>query len=79
MGKVTIKLNISGLRELRNDPGVMAELQKQGNAIAQRAGEGFVADKATTGRTRARCRVHTDSAEAYYKNLKHNTLAKAIK
>lgn len=79
MGKVTIKLNIPGLRQLRNDPGVMAELQKQANSIAQRAGEGFVADKVTKGSTRARCRVHADTAEAYYKNLKHNTLAKAIK
>lgn len=79
MGKVTVKLNIPGLRQLRNDPGVMAELQKQANSIAQRAGEGFAADKVTKGSTRARCRVHADTAEAYYKNLKHNTLAKAIK
>ena len=79
MGKVEIKLNISGLRQLRNDPGVMAELQKQANNIVQRAGEGFIADKVTKGSTRARCRVHADSAEAYYKNLKHNTLLKAIK
>jgi hypothetical protein len=79
MGNVQIKLNIPGLRELRNDNGVMAELQKQANRIAQRAGEGFEADTATKGSTRARCRVHAGSAEAYYKNLKHNTLLKAIK
>lgn len=79
MGKVEIKLSIPGLRQLRNEPGVMAELQKQAGMIANRAGEGFVADKVTKGTTRARCRVHADSAEAYYKNLKHNTLLKAIK
>ena len=47
MGKVEIRLSIPGLRELRNEPGVMAELQKQANNIANRAGEGFVADEAT--------------------------------
>ena len=79
MGKTEIKLNIPGLRQLRNEQGVMAELQKQANRIAQKAGEGFVADTVTRGTTRARCRVHADTAEAYYKNLKHNTLMKAIK
>lgn len=79
MGKVTIRLNIPGLRQLRNEPGVMAELQKQADNIANRAGEGFIADKATKGSTRARCRVHADDAHAYYSNLKHNTLLKAVK
>ena len=79
MGKVTIKLSIPGLRQLRNEPGVMAELQKQANNIANRAGEGFVADEVTKGSTRARCRVHADDAHAYYSNLKHNTLLKAVK
>lgn len=75
----TIKLNISGLRELRNDPGVCDELQRQANAVAQRAGEGFVAEQVQHGTTRARCKVHADTAHAYYSNLKHNTLMKAIK
>ena len=74
-----IKLNIGGLRELRNDPGVCAELQKQANAVAQRAGEGFVAEQVQHGVTRARCKVHADTAYPYYSNLKHNTLMKAIK
>lgn len=79
MGNVRIKLKIPGLRELRNDPGIMAELQKQANNIANRAGEGFIADTVEKGWSRARCGIHTDDAHAYYSNLKHNTLLKAIK
>lgn len=79
MGSTKIVLNIPGLRELRNDPGVCAELKKQADAVAQRAGDGFVAEQATRGSTRARCKVHPDDAHAYYSNLKHNTLLKALR
>ena len=79
MANTKIKLNISGLRELRNDPGVCAELQKQANAVAERAGEGFVAEQVQHGATRARCKVHADTPHAYYSNMKHNTLLKALK
>lgn len=74
-----IRLNISGLRELRNDPGVCAELQKQAENIARRAGDGYVAEPVQTGATRAKGIVHPDTAHAYYSNLRHNTLMKAIK
>lgn len=84
MGKVEIKLNIPGLREMRNEKGVIAELQKHGDMIANRANgmlgeEGYVAEKATRGTTRARCNVRTDTPHAYYSNLKNNTLLRAMK
>lgn len=85
MGNVKIELSIPGLRELRNEDGVKAELQKHGNMIAERAnsmleeGEGYLAEKATEGRTRAHVNVVCDSAHAYYSNLKNNTLMKAIR
>jgi len=82
---IEVKLNIKGLKELRNDAGVKGELQKYGNRIAERAngmieeGEGYVADGAERGNTRAHVNVHTNSVHAYYNNLKHNTLLKAMR
>lgn len=84
MGKVEIKLDIPGLRQMRNEPGVIAELQKHGDMIANRANgmlgeDGYVAQKATKGSTRAKCNVVTDTPHAYYSNLKNNTLLRAMK
>ena len=85
MANVEIKLNIAGLKELRNESGVMAELQKHGNRIAERANgmlddePGFVAEDAKKGNTRAHVNVVCDTPHAYYSNLKNNTLLKAMK
>lgn len=85
MGNIKIELSIPGLRELRNEAGVKAELQKYGQQIADRAnamleeGEGFVAENAEKGSTRAHVNVVCDSVHAYYSNLKNNTLLRAMK
>lgn len=73
-----IKLDLKGIRELRNDPGVCAELTRQANRVAASAGEGFVAEPVKKGGTRARVKVHPDTPHAYYSNLKYNTLLKAL-
>ena len=81
---VKVQLNIQGLRELRKEPGVKAELARQGQQIAAKANamlgeEGYVADQPADGKTRAHVNVKCDTPHAYYSNLQHNTLLKAIK
>lgn len=79
-----IVLNIQGLRDLRKNPGIKAELYKHGQQIAQRANnmlgeEGYVAERPADGKTRSHVNVKCDTPHAYYSNLKHNTLLKAVK
>ena len=81
---VKVQLNITGLRELRKEPGIKAELYKHGKNIAERANgmlgeEGYVAEQPADGKTRSHVNVKCDTPHAYYSNLKHNTLLKAVK
>lgn len=56
----------AGWAAARTHPGVMAELNKQAEAIAERAGEGFEATpaEATGGRVRGRAAVITATPRA---------------
>lgn len=78
MSKVEIKLNIAGLKEFRNSQDVVNILQERAEEIQQKAGEGFVVEKPYHGKGRANVAITTETAEAYYKNMKENTLLKAL-
>lgn len=78
MANVKLKLNIAGLRELRNSKEMCAILSEEAGKIVQRAGDGFEAEEPYHGTGRANVRVKPSNAKAYYHNLKHNTLLKAI-
>ena len=77
MAKVDFKLNPEGVNELLNTSELMEYMQKIGDGVATRAGEGYAADT-RPGEKRAHTFVKATTPHAYYSNLKHNTLLKAL-
>lgn len=71
-----LKLNRAIVRDLLKDPDLEAHLLAEAEAIAARAGEGFVASS-TIGKNRARASVITDSFKAMRDEAKYGTLSKA--
>jgi hypothetical protein len=41
MANTKVKLNLAGFRELRTSPEVVADLKRRGEAVAERAGDGY--------------------------------------
>lgn len=78
MSNVKVVLNKEGVRELLKSQEVMNECKKHASDIAERAGEGYEVST-YTGKNRANARVRAATPHAYYSNLKHNTLLKALK
>ena len=77
MAKVDFELDPAGVHELLNDADLMEYMQKIGDGVATRAGEGYEADT-RPGDKRAHTFVKATTAHAYYSNLKHNSLLKAL-
>jgi hypothetical protein len=71
-----LKINRKAVRELLKDPALEQHLLSEAEAIAARAGEGFVASS-MIGKNRARASVFTDSFSAMYREAKYGTLSKA--
>lgn len=87
MARVEFRLNPSALAELRTLPGVVAELERHGNAILDEANatlaEGVGYRMAShRGRSKrgpyAVVRVYTSSNHAKYSNAKHDTLVRVV-
>jgi hypothetical protein len=74
---VKVKMNSKGSRELLKSPEVQAELKRRADAIAQRAGAGFVA-KVKVGKTRALASVSADTADAMRAEATDRVLLKAL-
>lgn len=75
---VRIVLNHSAVRELERGSAVQKELQKQGDAIAQRAGAGFEATY-YQGRNRGRVTVEPKTPQAIAAQARNNVLKKALR
>lgn len=79
--KVKIKLNSAGVRELMKSPEMQAILQEYGERVRENCGD--IADECEVnggiGQKRAHVNIHCTTPSAYYHNLKHNTLLKALK
>jgi hypothetical protein len=76
MAKVTIKLNKSGMDQLLKydcQPAV----QEVARQVLNSCGEGYKMDT-YVGKTRCNCSIGAETDKAYYSNLKHNTLLKAL-
>lgn len=78
MSDFKFKLNSKGVRELLKGQAMQNLLTEKASEIKNRAGDGYEQD-VKVGKNRANAKVYPDSAESYFKNLKHNTLLKAIK
>lgn len=81
MAKPRIKWNIRAFAELRNEPGVLNDLQERAEAIADAAGEGYESRPAEAGegkQGRGRAAVLTGTADARADNAKNQTLLRSL-
>ena len=77
MNKVKLELNRSGVRELLQSSEMAGSCEDYASQIQQRAGEGYEMT-VKTGKNRVVATVRAATPHAYYSNLKHNTLLKAL-
>jgi hypothetical protein len=77
MALTRLVVHSGGVRRLLNEPGVVADLQRRGRAIAAVAGEGNRVDTEPTG-TRARVEVVTATTEARVREAKERSLTRAV-
>lgn len=74
---VRFELNRQGVADLMKCPEMQEGLSQMADEIVQRCGEGYDS-VATVGKTRASEKIVTTTKHAYYSNLKHNTILKAV-
>lgn len=76
------KLNKPGVEAFLKSAKIQSEMNDRAQAVASSAGVGYeIRDYVTHEKNggRAGCLVYADTPEAYYSNLKNNTLLKALK
>jgi arginine/ornithine N-succinyltransferase beta subunit len=78
MSAVKFKLTRGALREIRNSPEVIADLEARAGRIAAAAGEGVEVLPAEKGRNRARVAVITATFPAILAEAKDRTLTRAL-
>ena len=71
-------LNREGVRSLLKSGEMKSIVEEMARGIAGRAGVGYTTDS-YVGKTRVNAMVYPNSPHAYFSNLKHNTLLKAMK
>lgn len=71
------KLNRAGVRELLQSSEMRGIIEDKAKAVQATAGEGFEME-VNTMPTRVVAHIHADTPKAYYTNMKHNTLLKAL-
>lgn len=80
MAKFKFKLNKAGVRELLSSEEMKKIIEEHGNNALAKCDSGYKYElKVGTGRTRVHANISCGDYEAYYHNLKSNTLIKAIK
>ena len=77
MSNVEFELNLKGLNELMKSPEMQNCLKEAGEAVAQRAGEGFEVDVHNADFA-AVCYVDAKSKEAVKASFNDNTLLTAL-
>lgn len=77
MGKMTIRLDRAGVRELLRSEEAVEICESYANRAVAQLGEGY---EVTTfrGRNRANASVKAESPKAVKENLKNNTILKAV-
>lgn len=76
-----VKFNLKGFVALRNSPGVVADLERRAQAIAEAAGDGFAVKVKTNlayPMGRAKATVFTDTIEAMIAEATDRALMSAI-
>ena len=77
MGKVTVKLNRAGVRELLRSDEMQAICMEHAKSTVNQLGDGYSAN-GYKGKNRVNAEVRADSYAAYRDNLKNNTILKAL-
>lgn len=78
MSKMKFTLNPSGVSALLRSGEIQSLLTEKGQAVAERAGDGFEL-KVSPGQKRANATISTTDIKSMKKNAKHNILLKALK
>lgn len=80
MSKVKIELDPQAISDLLKSDGARQVVEDKANEVCNRAQSGGLKYGTDTrvGPHRAVARVYPESIHAYYSNLKHNTLLKAL-
>ncbi len=77
MGKIKFILNKKGVQQLLKSKEMEGICKEHATSIRERCGEDYEVST-YSGRNRVNASVSTKTARAYYSNLKHNTLLKAV-
>lgn len=80
MAKMKFELNREGVRELLQSPEmaeILAGAAERVAAAASARGRSYTAE-VSMGASRVTARVKAADTQAYYSNLKHNTLLKSL-
>lgn len=77
MGDIKYEMDYAGIGQLLKCEELCDGMQSIGDSIVSRAGGGFEADT-QVGKKRAHTFIRAVTTEAYYDNLKNNTLLKAL-
>ena len=75
--KVRFELNRDGVRELLKSEKMQAVIQECASMVQDAAGEEYKSEM-KLGKNRCWATISADTPHAYYSNLKHNTLLKAL-
>ncbi len=78
MSKMKFTLNSSGVSALLRSGEMQGLLQEKGQAVAERAGDGFELT-VSPGQKRANAKISTTDIKSMKRNAKHNILLKALK
>ncbi len=78
MSKMKFTLNPFGVSALLRSGEMQGLLQEKGQAVAERAGDGFELT-VSPGQKRANAKISTTDIKSMKKNAKHNILLKALK
>lgn len=73
----SLKPNVKGFQQLRRSPEIKARLQRDSEAVAKAAGDGYEV-RPGEGKTRSRSSVVTASADAMRAESKNNNLLRAL-
>lgn len=75
--KPSFRWNLKGFQQLRRSPEIKARLQRDSEAVAKSAGDGYEV-RPGEGKTRSRSSVVTASADAMRAESKSNNLLRAL-
>lgn len=78
MSDFRFELNRSGVRELLKSGAMKSVVETHASAIRNRCGPEYGQDS-YVGKTRVNAMVYPETPHAYFSNLKHNTLLKALR